>query len=187
MSKFTNPLDNVSVASPCSQDWNAMVGGEQKRYCGDCKLNVYNLSGMTRAEAENLIMNAEGRLCVRFYRRADGTILTQDCPVGWQAIKRRVSRTAAAFASLFFGLLGGLGLATAYNQTKEIKVGRFLPVFSPTPKDTKGEYITGNFAVPTPTPKATPREVMGAIAAPTPTPKKKDAEYEIGKLEISRN
>jgi hypothetical protein len=170
MSKFTNPLDNVSVASPCSQDWNAMIGGEQKRYCGDCKLNVYNLSGMTRAEAENLITNAEGRLCVRFYKRADGTILTKDCPVGWQAVKRRVSRTAAAFASLFFGLLGGLGFATAYTQSKEIKIGRFLPVFSPTP----------------------PQKTMGVMAippkqSPTPTPKQKNNEYTVGKLEPTRN
>lgn len=161
MAKFTNPLDNVSVASPCSQDWNQMLGSERKRYCGDCKLNVYNLSGMTRDEAENLIMNAEGRLCVRFYRRADGSVLTKDCPVGWQAVKRRVSRTAAAAVSLFFGLLGGLGFATAFNQTKEIKMGRFLPVFSPTPDK---RLIMGNIAMPTPKATATPRaDVVGML------------------------
>jgi hypothetical protein len=166
MSKFTNPLDNVSVASPCAQDWNAMVGDERKRYCGDCKLNVYNLSGMTRAEAENLILNAEGRLCVKFYKRADGSVLTKDCPVGWQAIKRRVSRTAAAFASLFFGLLGSLGFATAYTESKEIKIGRFLPVFSSTPD----RIVMGNMAIPTPTPKASPTPdkyaTVGMLALP---------------------
>jgi hypothetical protein len=119
MSNFTNPLKNISVASPCSQDWNAMIGNERKRYCGDCKLNVYNLSGMTRTEAENLIVNAEGRLCVRFYRRADGSMLTKDCPVGWAAIKRRVSRMAVAVFSLFVGLITGLGFASAFNQTKK--------------------------------------------------------------------
>lgn len=189
MSKFTNSLDNVSVASPCSQDWNTMIGNERKRYCGDCKLNVYNLSGMTRGEAENLIMNAEGRLCVRFYRRADGSVLTKDCPVGWQAIKRRVSRTAAAFASLFFGLLGGLGFATAFNQTKEIKVGRFLPVLTSTPHHTVGVMSPKQ----SPTPKATPYKetkgeyITGNMAIPTPTPTRKVAEYEVGKLEATRN
>ncbi|MGC2236638.1 MAG: hypothetical protein WA584_10785 [Pyrinomonadaceae bacterium] len=182
MSKFTNPLDNVSVASPCAQDWNAMVGSERKRYCGDCKLNVYNLSGMTRAEAENLIMNAEGRLCVRFYKRPDGTILTKDCPVGWQAIKRRVSRTAAAFASLFFGLLGGLGFATAYTQSKEIKVGRFLPVFTSTPD----RVVMGNMAIPTPTPKASPTPnnyaTMGVMARPV-----NEKESVKGKTSTSRD
>ncbi|HEY0429927.1 MAG TPA: hypothetical protein VGC76_19240 [Pyrinomonadaceae bacterium] len=174
MAKFTNPLDNVGVASPCSQDWNEMIGDERKRYCGDCKLNVYNLSGMSRTEAENLILNSEGRLCVRFYRRADGSVLTKDCPVGWQAIKRRVSRTTAAFASLFFGLLGGLGFATVFNQTKEIDIGRrFLPIFSPTPE----RYTMGNISAPTPTPtpkaSPTPRlDVVGMLRI-EPTPKAK--------------
>ncbi len=117
--KFTNPLDNIKVASPCSQDWDAMIGTERKRYCRECKLNVYNLSGMTRAEAENLLLNSEGRLCVRFYRRADGSVLTQDCPVGWRAIKRRVSKMAAAFASLVFGLVGGLGFNSFLKNSNE--------------------------------------------------------------------
>ena len=98
-----------------------MIGTEKRRYCGECKLNVYNLSGMSRDEAENLIANAEGRLCVRFFQRADGTVLTQDCPVGWQAVKKRVSKTATAGVSLFIGLLSGLGLTvfTRQNQTSE--------------------------------------------------------------------
>jgi hypothetical protein len=119
MSKFTNPLENIKIASPCSQDWNEMFGTERKRFCGECKLNVYNLSGMSRTEAENLLLNSEGRLCVRFYRRADGSVLTKDCPVGWQAIKQRVSKTAAAFASLVFAALSGIGLANysfKYNE-----------------------------------------------------------------------
>ena len=76
MAKFTNPLDSIKVASPCSADWDAMIGNNRQRHCGDCKLDVYNLSGMTKRDAENLIMNSEGRLCARFFRRADGTVTT---------------------------------------------------------------------------------------------------------------
>lgn len=119
MAEFNNPLNNISIASPCSADWNEMVGSERQRYCGECKLNVYNLSGMSRRDAENLILSSEGRLCMRFYRRADGTILTKDCPVGWQAIKRRVSKAAAAFASLIFAVLSGIGLNAFFNQSSE--------------------------------------------------------------------
>src|SRR5688572_1756724 len=104
MSKFTNPLDKVKMASPCPADWSQMYGTERKRFCGECKLNVYNLSGMTRDEAEALVMNAEGRLCVRFYRRDDGTILTKDCPVGWARIKQKTRVTAAAAFSLVMAL-----------------------------------------------------------------------------------
>jgi hypothetical protein len=108
MRNFSNPLDNIKIASPCAADWNEMHGNTQKRFCGECKLNVYNLSAMTRQEAENLLMNSEGRLCVRFYRRADGTILTQNCPVGWAKVKQRVSRIATAAFSLAVGFFSGI-------------------------------------------------------------------------------
>ena len=120
MSKYTNPLSSIKIASPCSQDWNEMIGTERKRFCGECKLNVYNLSGMTQTEAELLLLNSEGRLCVRFFKRADGTILTKDCPVGWQAVKRRVSRISAAAASLILGIVSGLGLNSYFFREKEI-------------------------------------------------------------------
>jgi hypothetical protein len=119
MNKFTNPLENIKIASPCKADWNEMIGNERRRFCGECQLNVYNLSAMSRTEAENLLLNSEGRVCVRFYKRADGTVLTKDCPVGWRELKQRVSKTATAFASLVIGLLSGLGLNTYFNQPEQ--------------------------------------------------------------------
>ncbi len=105
---FTSPLDNIRVASPCPADWDQMFGDDRTRFCSDCKLNVYNLSGMTREEAESLLINAEGRVCVRFYRRADGTVLTANCPVGWAAVKRRVSGAATAAVSMVIGFATGV-------------------------------------------------------------------------------
>ena len=129
MSKFTNPLSSIKIASPCSQDWNEMIGTNRKRFCGECRLNVYNLSGMSRGEAENLLMNSEGRLCVRFFKRTDGSILTKDCPVGWQAIKRRVSRVSTAAASLIIGIVSGLGLNGYFSDRKEaVTMGTFVEV-----------------------------------------------------------
>ena len=107
MSRFYSPLDNVRVASPCSADWDSMYGDDRKRFCKECKLNVYNLSGMTREEAEKLVTNAEGRLCIRFYERPDGTIITQDCPVGWAKIKQRTRIYATAALSMLMALLTG--------------------------------------------------------------------------------
>lgn len=108
MRNFTNPLDNIHVASPCSANWDEMFGNDRKRFCGECNLNVYNLSNLTRREAENLLINSEGRLCVRFFRRADGTVLTKNCPVGWQAVKQRVSRLTTAVFSMVAGLFSGI-------------------------------------------------------------------------------
>ena len=117
MSFVNDPLGNVRVASPCPANWNEMIGDGRKRYCGACKLNVYNLSGMTRADAEDLLRSSEGRLCVRFYRRADGTILTQDCPVGWAKVKQRVSKVAAAAFSIFTGFFGGVAAVSVSEAT----------------------------------------------------------------------
>lgn len=174
MNKFTNPLNNIKVASPCSQDWNSMSGDNRKRFCGECKLNVYNLSGMTKEEAENLLVNSEGRLCVRFYRRSDGTVLTQDCPVGWAAFKRRVSKTAAGVASLIFGVFSGLGINAMFKQKEETHTMGTV-AYQPTPKQspktapTPDEFIMGDVAMPTPAPKNTPKSqdyIMGKVAAP---------------------
>ena len=122
----TSPLNNIKVASPCSANWDEMLGDDRKRYCGDCKLNVFNLSGMTKIEAEDLLTNSEGRVCVRFYRRSDGTVLTQDCPVGWAKVKRNLSRAATAVFTLIVGLFGGI-FAFNLNKKTQIEVGQTLP------------------------------------------------------------
>ena len=101
MSKSESLLDRTYVATPCTADWERMEGDEKKRFCGQCSLHVYNVSAMSRGEAEALIARTEGRLCMRLYRRADGTAITRDCPVGLRAVRRRVSRAAgAAFAAV---------------------------------------------------------------------------------------
>ena len=109
MARFTNNLDNIRVAAPCSADWDSMFGNERVRLCEQCHLNVYNLSAMSRVEADRLINQTEGRLCVRFYRRRDGSIITQNCPVGLRAIKRRLSRVATAVVSFILSLMAGVG------------------------------------------------------------------------------
>lgn len=110
MPTYTNPLEHVKVAAPCPADWEKMVGDERVRYCDRCSLHVYNLSGMTRREAEALVASAESRLCVRFYRRSDGTILTRNCPVGLSALKRRAAHVATATMTAVLGFFAGLGL-----------------------------------------------------------------------------
>jgi hypothetical protein len=92
-------LSGVRVASPCTVEWTAMApvdGGDQVRHCGNCKKNVYNLSSMTREEAETLLLAKEGRMCVRYYQRSDGTILLKDCMVAPSAAKRRLIAAGAA-------------------------------------------------------------------------------------------
>ena len=87
-------LNNIRIASPCPADWDKMIGDDRVRHCSQCNLNVYNLSTMSVREAEELVLRREGRMCVRFYCRTDGTKLTRNCPVGLKAVMHRVSRVA---------------------------------------------------------------------------------------------
>jgi hypothetical protein len=87
-----------------------MIGSDRVRFCGECNLNVYNLSAMTRDQAESLIAANDGRLCVRFYRRRDGSIITQDCPVGLRAVQARVSSFAKACMAAALTFMASLGV-----------------------------------------------------------------------------
>jgi hypothetical protein len=112
MPKLTSPLDDLRIAAPCPADWDQMFSFEDKRvrFCSQCNLNVYNLSDMSRREAEDLITKTEGRLCVRFYQRADGSVLTQNCPVGLKKLKSRVAWVAQVVLGMVLSFVSGLGL-----------------------------------------------------------------------------
>src|ERR1043166_780954 len=97
-------IDGLRVASQCSVSWEAMEGDERMRHCAVCSLNVYNFAGMTRDEVRALLARSEGRVCGRLYRRADGTLLTRDCPTGLRALRRRASRAAAAVVAALLSL-----------------------------------------------------------------------------------
>lgn len=73
-----------------------MTGDDRVRRCQRCNLHVYNFTEMTRSEIEDLVDKREGRLCVRLYHRADGTVITKDCPIGFGMKVRRISRIAGA-------------------------------------------------------------------------------------------
>lgn len=154
-------MEQVRIAAPCKADWEQMIGSERVRFCGQCNLNVFNLSGMSRLEAESLIARTEGRLCVRFYRRFDGSIVTQDCPVGLRAIQRRVSYLAKAIVATAFTFLATIGFQTQVSS---------LPMF-------REQHFTGLMMAPnslgrarSPSPE---RLVVGELPAPQERQSKK--------------
>ena len=115
---------NIRVASPCSADWDKMSGNERVRNCTLCSLNVYNFAEMMRDEIRDLLLRTEGRVCGRLYRRADGTLLTRDCPTALQALRQRVSRfSSAVLATLFsFSAFGGNARETPQSKKQEANV-----------------------------------------------------------------
>ena len=131
MSERTDVVGRMRVASPCRASWEGMEGDERVRFCGQCGLHVYNISEMTRGEAESLVARTEGRLCARLHRRADGTVLTKDCPVGLRAVRLRASRAAGAAFAAVLGLFAAVSGKTPQKESScpagdELKVERTL-------------------------------------------------------------
>lgn len=72
------PLDVIQVNERCHASWDAMGGDDRVRFCEGCRKHVHNLSALTRTEAERLVCEAAGSLCVRFARGEDGVVQTLD-------------------------------------------------------------------------------------------------------------
>ena len=130
-----------------------MRGDDRVRFCDQCRLNVYNLTDMSRSQAEKLVAEREGRLCVRFYRRADGTVLTDNCPVGLRAARRQLRRLISGYAALFAVLVTAAGLAAARNprapRLRNVQpFAKLCDWLSPTPP----QFFTVGFIVTVPPP-----------------------------------
>ncbi len=158
-------LDQIRVASPCTADWDRMEGDLKVRFCGQCSKNVYNLSGMTREEAEALVAQTEGKVCVRFYRRFDGTMLTADCPVGLRKLRfrRAIAATAVGFGLLLAGTAWALhrpSQGTMLMGAAPPIVGQVIaePLQGKPTVEVKGEMA--------PRPHEAPKPTMGHAARP---------------------
>ncbi|MET1078111.1 MAG: hypothetical protein ABWY06_08830 [Pseudomonas sp.] len=148
-------LQQLDIAIPCTASWEQMRGDDRVRHCGECHKNVFNLSAMAEAEAAALLAdNANGDLCVRFYRRHDGTLMTSDCGGAQRPAARPSWRGLPAMASAAV-----LAFSVAAGHASEA------------PADTSAAPVTQETA-PAPVlmmgAPPPPMEVNGVSEAPTP-------------------
>ena len=140
------PLKQIRVETPCEADWEGMEGTDQVRFCTGCRKNVYNLSAMTEAEAQQSLERPEGMPCVRFHHDAAGAPLTRE------AMPAR-RRFLVSLAGALLALIGGAASAGVAK-----KPGGLPPRPSGT---TAGvPLVMGGVSLPNPPP------VMGKIAPP---------------------
>ncbi|HEX8463931.1 MAG TPA: hypothetical protein VF627_04870 [Abditibacterium sp.] len=147
-------LESIHIATPCRANWNKMTGDDRARFCRSCAKNVYNLSAMSRAQAQRLILDNEGQLCIQLHRRADGTVITSDCPVGISPA-RKPTRWLGAMLAAIAGVLSMVGVQNSWaskpNPAVQMTAGApmvmgeapmimgspAVPKIAPTPKSTK--------------------------------------------------
>ncbi len=120
-------LANARIASPCSADWNEMTGDQRVRFCGSCEKNVYNLTDLPTEEAEAIILEHEGNLCVRLYQRTDGTLISEDCPRGLAAARRTLRRGLGALIGLFAVLLSSTVLRGINSSQRSARLAYLQP------------------------------------------------------------
>jgi hypothetical protein len=145
-------LESIQIAKPCRADWNAMVGDNRARHCRSCDKNVYNLSAMSRAQAQRLILENEGHLCIQLHRRADGTVISSDCPVGISPVKKPSKWLSKALGGLVAAILSIFGIANSRAAEPAARVTAGAPMVMG-----EAPMIMGSPAVPkiAPTPKST--------------------------------
>ena len=127
------------IASPCHADWGGMVGRGRVRFCDGCRREVFDLSAMTRAEVARVFAAGDSP-CVRFYRRADGRLVTADGTTGhrgrtWGRFRRRLTWVASALAvalsgcrTAFMGTVpDDYKAAVEASQAGEIEPGETIP------------------------------------------------------------
>lgn len=151
-------LDNLYIGAPCSVSWDSMTGDERARACSMCSRKVYNLSDMTKSEANAFLEEHGVSQCVTFYRREDGTIMTDNCPVGLRKLRdqyRLITSMVAASVAFLFSSLSCLAQGT--------KVPPGQPVLNNQPRN----YVKGDPYIPQP---------LGGSPIAIPTRKPTDAD-----------
>jgi hypothetical protein len=150
-------LNQIGVRQPCTADWDAMRGDERVRFCEGCQRHVHNLSAMPREEAERLICEAAGRLCVRFAQSASGEVLT----LNYQEAKPHARRR-------FWGLLG-IGGVLAAGASYAV-ADRLRPAPPPAPPPTATRMMMGDIVCPVPAGTATsPVDNPATASVPPPS------------------
>ena len=106
-------LDDVLIAAPCNMSWDQMAGNDRVRHCGGCQKNVYNISAMSNSDAEKFLRANSSSQCLRIFRRADGTIITDNCPVGLRKLRDRARHVLKFVAALVSNVIA---ITAAYAQ-----------------------------------------------------------------------
>jgi hypothetical protein len=150
-------LDNLYIASPCTVPWSSMQGDDRTRLCGGCTRNVYNISDMTKQEAEEFLRCNGTTHCMVLFRRQDGTVLTDDCPVALRKLRDRCKMIARCVGG-FLAFLLAMPASFAQSSTTQKK--------NPIPEQLAGEAVVRT-AQPTTKPE---QALLGAPAMPPQHP-----------------
>ena len=134
-------LETLQVPDPCPARWDEMVGDDRRRFCAHCQKYVHNLTAIPRDEADRLVCQSAGDLCVRFARdpRTEQVVTLDYQPRADNSRRRR----AIVFLAAILGTFGAAGSWAAM---------RLLPTPPPPPIN----FVAGSVPALRPTVPAPP-------------------------------
>ncbi len=146
----------IAIETPCGQDWQSMKPGDRKRFCGECKKHVHDLSSMSRAEAREVLQSrpTEG-LCVRYLYDAHGDVVFRDAPIPASFLSR--AKRIAAAAALPMSLAacsGSMGETPPPPMPMMGSIACPMPEPPPQPEPPPSASASARFAQPPPIPVA---------------------------------
>ncbi len=113
----------ISIANPCSENWELMTPTEKGRFCGSCQKAVVDFTEMTEKEIANVIKYSIGELCGRITTLQQEKVynLPETTILGY-IFSHSIFRNVALISGL--ALLGSKE-AFAQNNIKKIKNNNF--------------------------------------------------------------
>lgn len=100
----------LPIASPCHVDFASMTRKDaMRRFCGDCKKHVHDLTRMTEAEAKELLATREAAsLCVRYLADDRGQVVfLPDVPSSQLNPRKRARLATLAAAAVVAAVAPG--------------------------------------------------------------------------------
>src|ERR1051326_6657281 len=102
-------IQQLRIASPCSVEWDSMIGNDRVRFCEHCRLSVHHVDSLNKKQLRRLIARSHGRLCVN-YTRANVP------PEVAFPILHKIGRRTSALAAGAFSASLSIATATAATQ-----------------------------------------------------------------------
>ena len=103
----------LHIPSPCSVDWDSMIGNDRVRFCEHCQLTVHNIDRASPKQIKRLIARSNGRLCVNYRQPAPQKT---PAPILYK-IGRRTSVIAASAFSATLSITSAVAASGNVKQT----------------------------------------------------------------------
>ena len=108
----------LRITSPCSVNWDSMIGNDRVRFCEHCQTAVHNLDLTSRKQVRRLIARSEGRVCVSYRQPAAETTRISATPI-LHKIGRRTAKIAAGAFSASLSISSAVAATAPLKETAQ--------------------------------------------------------------------